>query len=618
MFHLVRTLVVLGALAATLEAAPATAPGQVPLGVSMEQGTDHPILTTSSGRWRANLALQRDIYTFKNIRFGQPPVGDLRWEAPKAPDYDSAVSDGSYGPICHQTPVKGLNLVGPGAGSAIGAAANQFLGGIPIPIFTGGSEDCLFLDVYVPAKALQDPQNSKLPVVVWFYGGAYVFGSKDALEPIPGFYDGSGLLRQSKEEMIFVAGNYRLGAFGFLAGQTMEEGGLPNAGLHDQRMVLQWVQDNIHLLGGDPTQVSAWGESAGASSIMHHLVQMGGTQDPLFQRAFVQSPAYEVFFDRRGSLEETFDAFAAKANCAGQGLACLRAAAEDTLTTANTELNADSFDGGFAVGPAPDGKFIRQCPTLELATGNYWKGLESIVISHVSDEAEIFVDGHITNSQQFDEYINDAFPNYTAPSGLNAIIEQRYPASRYASTDDRTKALVRDVSFTCNTRYLANAYSGRAWNMQYSVGLLDQALHASDLLPLFYDIYLTNPTDFGSQVAYPLVPGFGPLAAAYQSYLTSHAIYGDPNAARGGWGDVATIDWPEATTSSDQLGNVLNVGNLGFSLINDDQNTNQTCRFWLEAFAAASSLGGYSAPGAVVPSTLVPIPHDPSAQFATA
>lgn len=90
--------------------------------------------------------------------------------------------------------------------------------------------------------------------------------------------------------MIFVTGNYRLGALGWLSGTTMEKNGAPNVGLWDQRAVFSWVQSYISLLGGDPTKVTAMGESAGAGSIIHHLVAEGGTLDPMFTKAIIQSP----------------------------------------------------------------------------------------------------------------------------------------------------------------------------------------------------------------------------------------------------------------------------------------------------------------------------------------
>ena len=165
------------------------------------------------------------IYTFKNIRFGAPPVGDLRWAKPAAPETTAGVQDGSYGPICIQAPLKGPQLTGPGASSPVGEAVNQFLVGIPVPSFANASEgefspkvqvqftynylDCLFLDVYVPAAAVENP-SLKLPVISWIYGGAYIFGGKDMFGDVLPFYDGTGLIQESGDNVIFVASNYRV------------------------------------------------------------------------------------------------------------------------------------------------------------------------------------------------------------------------------------------------------------------------------------------------------------------------------------------------------------------------------------------------------------------------
>ena len=386
----------------------------------------------------------------------------------------------------------------------------------------------------------------------------------------------------------------QLGAYGWLAGTTMESDGLPNAGLYDQRAALQWIQSYISLVGGDPTQVSAWGESAGAGSILHQLVSFGGNQNPLFNRAVMQSPAFEFLLDRKGSLEQTFQNFTTLAGCAGQGLACLRAASAETLQNANTKLNEQGPEGTFAVGPAADGKLIRQLAVLEYASGNFYKGIDSLILSHVSDEAFIFVPLDVKTDAQFSTFVSEVFPPYAQSAGVNAAIEARYPpvmsgSSNYTTEFDRVKALLADSSFQCNVRYLSDAYNGINYNLQYSV---TPGFHATDLLPTFYDLNV-DLTALGDNAPFPLIPGFGSFAQAYQSYLVSHARSGDPNEYAKLLNVPPAIHWPKAGNSSaDMLTNVLNAGNLGFSVVSDKETTESVCGFWREVAAAVTNLGG--------------------------
>lgn len=374
----------------------------------------------------------------------------------------------------------------------------------------------------------------------------------------------------------------------------MESDGLPNAGLYDQRAALQWIQSYISLVGGDPTQVSAWGESAGAGSILHQLVSFGGNQNPLFNRAVMQSPAFEFLLDRKGSLEQTFQNFTTLAGCAGQGLACLRAASAETLQNANTKLNEQGPEGTFAVGPAADGNLIRQLAVLEYASGNFYRGIDSLILSHVSDEAFIFVPLDVKTDAKFSTFVSEVFPPYAQSAGVNAAIEARYPpvmsgSSNYTTEFDRIKALLADSSFQCNVRYLSDAYNGINYNLQYSV---TPGFHATDLLPTFYDLNV-DLTALGDNAPFPLIPGFGSFAQAYQSYLVSHARSGDPNKYAKLLNVPPAIYWPKAGNSSaDMLTNVLNAGNLGFSVVSDKETTESVCGFWREVAAAVTNLGG--------------------------
>lgn len=239
------------------------------------------------------------------------------------------------------------------------------------------SEDCLFLDVYVPSHALE-PNAERLPVVVWIFGGAYIFGGKNTTFTLPegpfSAYDGKGFRDSTDNGLIWVTGNYRLGAYGFLAGSYMEDNAQTNAGLHDQRLLLDWVQKYIGQIGGDNSSVSVWGLSAGGGSILHHLTAYGGTRKeaPLFQRAVMWSTAFQWAYDRTGSLQETFSNFTSAANCAdaNDALQCLRKADNDTLRTANQNIVSQSLAlGMFPFGPAVDGDLVPELPAVLLNKG---------------------------------------------------------------------------------------------------------------------------------------------------------------------------------------------------------------------------------------------------------
>lgn len=272
---------------------------------------------------------------FKNIRFAAPPVGQLRYAKTAPPAVNETLQTGAYGPACPQyVPLSVLSGMG-----SIGSALGGLLGDVDLGALASGAketgEDCLFLDVYVPSKALEG--KVKVPIVNWIYGGAYLMGSKE------GRYDGTPFIRATGGNVIFIAANYRVGIFGFLAGSTVEKEGTPNAGLYDQRAVLEWIQKFGNLFGGDVDNVSVWGESAGAGSIVHQLTAFGGRgagEKALFKRAVIQSPAFDAQLDRKGQLEEQFQEIATLAGCGGKGLACLRAADLKSLKAAQDKYVA--------------------------------------------------------------------------------------------------------------------------------------------------------------------------------------------------------------------------------------------------------------------------------------
>jgi carboxylesterase type B len=470
--------------------------------------------------------------------------------------------------------------------NSAGADLGQAMGGGPT------SEDCLFLDVVVPGKAWRGEQ--KIPIINWIYGGAYILGSKD------GMYDGTPIVRASGNNLIYVTGNYRLGAHGFLPGNTVEadSSAVSNAGLWDQRAVLEWIQEEISKFGGDKDDVSVWvrssfpviqrkrsnrlqGESAGAGSIMHHLTAFGGKTDPLFKKAVIQSPAFTPVFDRRGDAEKTYQDFAQRVGCAGKGIDCLRGKDFKVINDAQFQLIDALPFGMFGFGPSVDGTWVRQLPALELATGNFAKEIESIIVTHVSDEASMFVQGE-HNATTFDRYLTDT---YGKKYGVFDAVEKQFPqptaGSKYQSHKARLQSLVQFSSFTCNTRFLAEAYKSKTYSAQYSVG---QGQHGTDVASNFYGSW--NPAQYLPQYMMSGGADLKSIAPKYQSYLISHARTGDPNFLKA----RDSLEWPKVHTGP-IMSNVLNV-NSPFSLIADVQNKAEDCDFWLDVFSGLTNAGG--------------------------
>ncbi|KAI1329830.1 Alpha/Beta hydrolase protein [Xylariaceae sp. FL0255] len=165
-------------------------------------------------------------------------------------------------------------------------------------------------------------------------------------------------------------GNYRLGAYGWLAGNYMQKSVQPNAGLYDQALLLDWVQQYICLFGGDNTKVSAWGESAGVGSVLHHLIREHGRVNPDFGTFAIQSPAFEWSWDNsaNGALDRIYQNFSELAGCgAAYDIDCL--SQSNQLKEANAQLVTDLYATGlFPLGPAVNGQWISPIPDVSLTS----------------------------------------------------------------------------------------------------------------------------------------------------------------------------------------------------------------------------------------------------------
>ncbi|KAK4159311.1 Alpha/Beta hydrolase protein [Cladorrhinum sp. PSN259] len=579
----------------------------------------------------------RNLYIFRNVRFGKrtdgKEGGTPRFGAPQYPDdvknpEDVPLPQPTGGTACVQVPMPGPDCKGtkgetPNWGSPI-------LGPAPS---TTTTEDCLFLDIFVPISAVESATASQLPVVVWFYGGAYLFGSKDygAAKDLT-LYDGRGLFEAAgalNKEIIYVAGNYRLAHLGWLAGSAVSQSktAIANAGLADQRLLLQFVQDYIAKFGGDPNKVTAFGESAGGGSILHHLVAVdkkGDRRDPLFNQAITQSAAFQWIWEgtsSTGSSEQVFESFVVsitqcRDKSGADALQCLQDLDGSVIETAISKFwSGAKCSGVWNLGPVVDGKDIKQLPAIALESSDFsfHARLKGLIASHVADEAKAFIPKYVTDWAGFDKLLKSFLPGDSKPrNDQRACISERYKS--FWNQKKRAKNVIQDSMFVCNVRFTYDAAVRQklpVWLMDYGVFQdLDFALHATDLVPTFWhenasqDAFSTAICDAAGKSKFEraeckklLKKHYWPVLTAirlrYQKYFVGFIVGGDPNESGN------EVKWLNPTEGSGgTLNQVMQVtgkkeekDTQNFNLVQDSLTREATCKFW-SCMASAVASGG--------------------------
>jgi len=288
------------------------------------------------------------VVSFKGIPFAAPPVGDLRWRPPQAAKAWTGVrAANEYGADCAQKPFPG-------------DAA---------PLGTPPAEDCLYLNVWRP-----DSTAAHLPVMVWIYGGGFVNGGSS-----PSVYDGSQF---AKRGVVFVSFNYRLGRFGFFGHPALTkespDGPLGNYGYMDQIAALKWVERNIAAFGGDPHNVTIFGESAGGGSVLTLLtspmakglfhkavVESGGGRDLLMGQRYLSKAGP----DGTPSAESVGVAFAKANGIEGTDAAALAALRKLPAESVVAGLNMATMGTPTYGGPMIDGRVVVESPAKAYANG---------------------------------------------------------------------------------------------------------------------------------------------------------------------------------------------------------------------------------------------------------
>ncbi|TRM64243.1 Alpha/Beta hydrolase protein [Schizophyllum amplum] len=378
-----------------------------------------------------------EMARFLGIRYAAAPTGNLRWRAPRPPLPEPGILKADTQPKMCAQGSRGMN-----PSPLDFSVGRQHAPRAPT---VDWSEDCLFLNVYAPGGLYP---GTRLPVLVWIHGGGYMNGNVAA-------YDGADLLRQGEGALVIVEIQYRLGVFGFLAGNELQNDGTANAGLLDQDFALKWIRGHIAKFGGDPTDVTLWGESAGAGSVMQQLIANGGrTSPPLFKRAIASStflPPQYAFDDP--IPEEIYAELLRRTGCAAAGhrLHCLRGADARLLAGTNLEMAAEAYYGTFLFVPVVDGEFIRERPSQALARRRL--NANHLLALGVTFEGVNFVDPtrpeHDTAT-----YLEYVFPKLSAAQVLEGV------EAYHGVGDDlqRAVAIVGESIFICPGYTLLRAF----------------------------------------------------------------------------------------------------------------------------------------------------------------
>lgn len=334
-----------------------------------------------------------DVFAFKGVPYAAPPVGNLRWRPPAPLTPWSDVRDATaYGASCPQS----------------AGVMPQARVGAPGPV-ARSSEDCLTLNVWTPAKSTEE----KIPVIVWLHGGGFTVGSASVPEA-----EGSALARRG---VVVVSVEYRLGPLGFLAhpalSQESEHHVSGNYGLLDQIAALQWVRANIAAFGGDPSNVTLVGQSAGATSI--GILMVSPLADGLFHRAIIESIGGSFAGPKRRLREPYYGMTSAESDGASRApdIAAFRAMSADEVL--KRLPSAPTIVPGTHYYPIIDGYVLPGDPDSLIA-----RSKRPILIGHNAREGLFWAGAGPKTLVSYGAYVRAWLPLESVPSVL-----QRYPAA---------------------------------------------------------------------------------------------------------------------------------------------------------------------------------------------
>ncbi|NP_001303635.1 acetylcholinesterase-like precursor [Cimex lectularius] len=437
---------------------------------------DPMIVKTRSGlvRGMAKSVLDREVHVFTGIPFAKPPVGPLRFRKPVPVENWHGILDATTLPnSCHQQRYEYF----PG-----------FEGEEMWNPNTNMSEDCLYLNIWVPQKIrlrhhnAQDRYNKpKVPVLIWIYGGGYMSGTATL-----DVYD--GLMVAATSDVIVASMQYRIGAFGFLYLEPLVKTGSNDApgnmGLWDQAMAIRWIKDNIENFGGDPELITLFGESAGGGSVSIHLISpvtRGLARRGIMQSGTINAPWSFMTGERALEIgkilvEDCGCNVSQLAESPSRVMACLRAVDAKSISVHQWDSYFSILN--FPSAPTIDGNFLPKHPLELLAEGDFPE--TEIIIGSNLDEGTYFMlydfidyfekDGPIfLQRDKYLDIVNTIFKNMITLE-RDAIIFQ-YTDWEKVNDEHLNQKMVGDIIgdyfFICPTNQFAQMFAEHGLKVYY-------------------------------------------------------------------------------------------------------------------------------------------------------
>jgi acetylcholinesterase len=481
-----------------------------------------PTVSIPQGTYRGKVLEDPDhavpIEAWLGIPYAKPPVGELRFARP----VPLPPSNDTYDAVAFGFRCPGKQLIQ--------------IPGIPEP-----SEDCLTLNVFRQQGTASEHKGS-LPVLVYIHGGAFNRATA-------AMHDTASMLSHSPGPFIAVSFNYRLGALGFLNCELTAKKGLLNLGLHDQRLVLQWVQDNIAAFGGNPSDVTLAGLSAGAHSIAHHMMNVNETRE-LFHKAVIESGGHtsRVVHPYDSALQaKQIQEFLGLVGCPANIpeadiLPFLRTLPEEVVVKANIEV-FDRYNPSvrWAWQPVIDNEIISRRPIDAFKSGKWHKVPVMTGFNH--NEGSMYVPKQMAKSDEFRNFFSTLLPQLTEKDldrleelypdpeedPASPYVEHRPPELGLGPQFKRAEAAYGQYAYVAPVRQTAQL--GSADPEQPPIYLYHWAANSS----------VINGANHGDQLWYecmdPNVRKMSPtqetMAKMFNDYVCSFILIGDPNKLSG-------------------------------------------------------------------------------------